>query len=155
MKPVKSCGAGRKYRFPATGAKCVSTNLQQIYGSGQSLKSILRRCAEPSVARRYLSQTIYGVGPKQASLFLRNIGFTDSLAILDRHVLSYMSIVGLLPTVPRSVSSFGKYEVLEDRLSSYAYNCGHELSSLDLAIWVVMRVVKRDLSYKGSLSWQS
>ncbi len=144
FKPLRLNGEGRRFRYPKIGTKCIMSNLSFVYKENKSLKTILTNFPDATIARKSLSKTIFGMGPKQSSLFLRNIGFSDMLAVLDRHVLSYMSIMGLLDEQTSSVSSLQKYERLEERLSNYASYLGENLQNLDLSIWVVMRVAKKE-----------
>jgi len=80
-----------------------------------------------------------GIGPKQASLFLRNIGYAENLAILDTHILKYMKVVGLVPQILKTVSYSPKYEDIERILINYATKFKESLACLDTAIWIVMR----------------
>jgi N-glycosylase/DNA lyase len=85
-----------------------------------------------------------GIGPKQASLFLRNIGFTEELAIFDTHLLRFMSLFGLFDQDIRPISSLRNYENLENHLRDYAKSAGYSLGCVDQAIWIVMRVYLRE-----------
>jgi N-glycosylase/DNA lyase len=87
-----------------------------------------------------------GIGPKQASLFLRNIGYTDELAILDKHVLAYMGISGLAVNLKKAVNSLKGYKDLENILQTHARKFGLSLGYVDQAIWIVMRVYAREAS---------
>ena len=49
---------------------------------------ILHNCNENKTARDKLVKQVNGLGYKEASHFLRNIGRGQELAILDRHILS-------------------------------------------------------------------
>ena len=93
-------------------------------------------------ARRRLVE-LPGVGYKQASLFLRNVGYAKNLAILDTHVLNYLVLVGVMQSRPRSVSSATIYERIEELLRSHARSLGHSVGCIDVAIWIVMRTLSR------------
>jgi N-glycosylase/DNA lyase len=84
-----------------------------------------------------------GIGPKQASLFLRNVGYAENLAILDVHVLRFMRYIGLLRAPEISVTTLRRYEVAEERLLAYSLGLGWPMATLDVAIWVVMRAAGR------------
>ena len=84
------------------------------------------------------------MGPKQASLFLRNIGFAANVAVLDIHVLTYMRWVGLIETPVKSISTVRKYEALEDSFIEHAYSFGYAPDRFDLAVWVVVKVAKEE-----------
>jgi N-glycosylase/DNA lyase len=77
-----------KYRYPRLRANHIRRTAESIYEESGSIKNILGSTRDPSEMRIRIMQASVGIGPKQSSLFLRNIGFTDRLAILDTHVLS-------------------------------------------------------------------
>ena len=54
--------------------------------------------------REWLVQNVKGVGWKEASHFLRNIGRTRELAILDRHILRNMVRFGFADGMPKSLT---------------------------------------------------
>src|SRR6266704_3308794 len=87
--------AGRRYRFPAMRAQQIVQTMENIYVKHGSLKDILSDCSVARDTRGKLVRATLGIGPKQASLFLRNVGYTDELAVLDSHVLKYMGIFGM------------------------------------------------------------
>src|SRR5712691_2286879 len=86
-----------------------------------------------------------GIGPKQASLFLRNIGFSVDIAILDVHVLRYMAMMGLKERCIEMITSkLAHYEQIETVLRGHAAHAGYALGHMDLAIWIVMRTISHD-----------
>jgi len=96
-KPIFSKGNGKlvKYPFSRVRAHYVVETAIKIYES-TTLKQMLENFCGESEARDKLSQLCLGVGYKQASLFLRNISYSDELAILDVHVLRYMIYLNLI-----------------------------------------------------------
>jgi N-glycosylase/DNA lyase len=135
----KPLSAGHRYPRLRGGQICESA--RRIYGSGQSLGTLLRAYTDGWGARTALIAVAAGIGPKQASLFLRNVGHSDSLAILDRHVLRYMALVGIAcPISDHQLARIASYHAIERKLDSYASRLGFPLGVLDLAVWVVMRV---------------
>ena len=143
--PPFSKGKGRKYRYPNIRARYIRQTAENIYNDG-TLKQILYLAVSPEDARKALMHCAVGIGPKQASLFLRNIGYAQSLAILDVHVLRYMYMVDLVPNCMETVSSLAIYEKLEQLLQHYSREMNLQLGHLDLAIWVVMRVFRREFA---------
>ncbi len=84
------------YRFPSARA-------QQLEKARNSLvriplKDRVLSGKSPFEIRKQLISDIPGLGPKQASMFLRNIGMSYDLAILDVHVLRFLKIQALLPS---------------------------------------------------------
>ena len=62
--------------------------------SSRSLRATLAEFAGPTAARVWLVENVKGLGYKEASHFLRNIGLGEDLAILDRHILKNLSPPG-------------------------------------------------------------
>jgi len=53
--------------------------------------------------REWLIRSIRGIGYKEASHFLRNIGLGENLAILDRHILKNLKFFGVIEEIPASL----------------------------------------------------
>jgi N-glycosylase/DNA lyase len=129
----------RRYRFPRLRSKAVASTAAAFYGERGSIKAWLARCPDASSARRGMIAKASGVGPKQASMILRNISFCDTLAVLDAHVIRFMNLRRIGERLPR-VSTLHDYERAESTLLDYARTCGWPMAVLDQAVWVVMRV---------------
>ena len=76
---------------------------------------------------------IKGLGYKEASHFLRNIGFTG-YAILDKHVLRSMAELRLIAD-PKPPNSRLKYLTVETVLKETAEEIGIDFDELDLVLW--------------------
>lgn len=137
-----AAGTNRAYPFPRSRAKQIRQAAERLYGVGITLHSMLSSSHNVRDVRRRLIMEIPGLGPKQASLFLRNIGFTAHVAVLDTHVLTYMHLIGLNESTAKCVSALPKYEALERAFVEHAYSFGCDPDYFDLAVWVVMRVAK-------------
>ena len=136
-----------KYRFPRSRADGITKTAERIYHSSeQSIRNILGRSSDSRSARKNIVERSHGIGAKQASLFLRNIGYSDDVAILDSHILRYMYVVGITEKLLSSVRNIGTYERLESDLYAYADSLGCRLSCLDTAIWIVMRVYQKEFA---------
>ncbi|MEK6888053.1 MAG: N-glycosylase/DNA lyase [Candidatus Aenigmatarchaeota archaeon] len=85
-------------------------------------------------ARNWLVKNIKGYGLKEASHFLRNIGFGDDIAILDRHILKNMVKYGVISEVPASLTE-KKYLEIEKKLIEFSKNNGIPPAHLDLVWW--------------------
>jgi N-glycosylase/DNA lyase len=134
----------RKYRFPKIRAEYLRKTAEMIYGTGLSLTELLALSESTHDARSIIMNHAKGIGPKQSSMFLRNIGFSNDLAVLDSHVLKYMFSIGLIDTSMKTVPSISFYKKLEERLKQYSNTLQVNLSNLDTAIWVVMRVLQKE-----------
>jgi N-glycosylase/DNA lyase len=76
---------------------------------------------------------IKGLGYKEASHYLRNIGLKD-YGILDKHILRTMTELGLIedPTPP---STRTKYLATEEKLKDFAKKIEIDFDELDLVLW--------------------
>ncbi len=83
--------------------------------------------------RADLIREIKGIGPKEASHFLRNIGYSG-YAILDKHVIGLMHDLGVFET-RKAPSSLKQYEILEAQLKDFAQTQNIDFDELDLALW--------------------
>jgi len=133
-----------RYPFSRLRAGQVSSAAETLYSGGGTIKKLLEKAKNEREARRELAKTIPGLGPKQASLFLRNIGYTAQVAVLDAHVLTYMAWVGLTPSQIKAVRTIRQYELLEETFIKHSCYSGFPPDRFDLAVWVVVRVIKRD-----------
>lgn len=115
-----------------------------LYHSWDSIKDFLNDAGDFRKARQRLVLEVSGLGPKQSSLFLRNIGYADCIAVLDVHVLTYMKWVGLTEALVKSVPTVCKYERLENLFTEYARSFECSVNQFDFAVWIVMRVIKRE-----------
>ena len=98
---------------------------------------IAQKLSEPALAfdlREWLKNNVLGLGYKEASHFLRNIGKNDGLAILDRHILRNLKRLGLINLIPKSISK-KQYLAIEQRFSIFAKDLGIAVDALDLLFW--------------------
>lgn len=144
--PLKSDGTKRSFTFPNIRSRQLRLTAESLYGSGKSIKRILHSSGDEYAARKSIMDISAGVGPKQASLFLRNIGYSDNLAILDSHVVRFMRFLRMLSRTPRHFGSLSHYERTENTLREYSNTLGIHLASLDTAIWIVMRVYQKEFA---------
>ena len=143
QRPLEVEGRRRRYRFHETKSRQLAASCCAVREAAGSLGALLTGFLRPEDARVWLVQHAPGMGPKQASMFLRNVGLSQDLAVLDRHVLEYMATQDLCDGDLRFVSRMSDYLQLEARLRRHALRLGHSMGDLDRAIWVVMRVARR------------
>lgn len=137
-------GGYSSYRYPNARAYQICNSAKNIYGRGMTLRALLKESQTDHEARLKLISTACGIGPKQSSLFLRNIGFTEDLAIVDTHVLRYMHLLRMIQSVPDAIGTLRQYEKFERKLQDYSVAVRTRMSVLDTAIWIVMRVYQRE-----------
>ncbi len=135
-----------RYPFPLLRARQISKAATFIYANGGSIRRLLSESQGVRELRRYFSANVAGIGPKQASLFVRNIGYTADVAVLDAHVLSYMNWLGLMPSPLKTVRTVRQYELLEDVFVEHSLAAGYSPDLYDLAVWVVVRVAKKEFT---------
>ena len=80
-------------------------------------------------------ETVHGIGPKTARMFLLHSRPNQRLAVLDTHVLAYLRD-HLVPDVPRSTPPAGKtYARLEQAFLGHCDANGKNPAQFDLEIW--------------------
>ena len=98
----------------------------------------LRSCLDnqPSVfeKREWIVKNVKGIGYKEASHYLRNVGLGKDIAILDRHILRNMNHLGLIKNIPASISPI-LYREIELKLEKFAGKINIPLSHLDFVLW--------------------
>lgn len=131
-------------RFKNRLASLLATTVAEVYGNACSIQSLLFVAESAKGAREALIRNIWGFGPKQASLFLRRVGFCADFAVLDVHVLDYLQLARGLSLMPNRLGRLSFYEEIEDTFREIAAEFGHSLGCVDLATWLTMRVAKRE-----------
>lgn len=84
--------------------------------------------------REWLVRNVKGLGYKEATHFLRNIGRNDGLAILDRHILRNLKRYGVIRALPQSLSR-KQYRAIEKRFKRFSDTLGIPVDELDLLFW--------------------
>ena len=84
-------------------------------------------------AREWLVKNIKGFGYKEASHFLRNVGYFD-LAILDRHILNLMVENGYIDEKPKTLTRV-KYVQIESIFRELANKAEMSCAELDFYMW--------------------
>lgn len=100
----------------------------------QSLRSTLEMFSSPAAAREWLVENVKGLGYKEASHFLRNIGLGEELAILDRHILKNLLLLGVIAELPRSPTK-RLYLEIEKEMAAFSSRTGIPMGQLDLLLW--------------------
>lgn len=133
-----------RYRFPDRGSSYIARSLINIYTEHNSLKSLLDYGEDLYYLRRELIRLCPGIGPKQASHFLKNAGYTDKVAILDRHILKYMELSENRKIPISKVGKIDFYEELENRFLDVAKKFQYSISVVDQSMWFVMRAIGKE-----------
>jgi len=85
-----------------------------------------------NLAREWLAKNIKGLGFKEASHFMRNIGYKN-LAIIDRHILDLMCEHGICKR-PKTLDKKAYLDIERD-FKRIAENIDMNLAELDLYMW--------------------
>ena len=120
--------AARKF-FSAQGG---STSGEKN-GRGLDIKSKLN--AEKILeTREWLVRNIKGLGYKEASHFLRNIGLGKNIAIIDRHILKNLKRYGVVKEIPASIGK-RNYLAIEKAMGNFSRQTKIPMRELDLLFW--------------------
>ena len=97
------------------------------------LKGTIQGFKDSGAAREWLAKSVKGLGMKESSHFLRNVGYLD-VAIIDRHIISNMVDHGILEERPKSITK-RRYLEYEGILAEVARSVGMALGEMDLYLW--------------------
>lgn len=87
-------------------------------------------------AREWLVSNIKGLGYKEASHFLRNIGLGKEVAILDRHILKNLKKYGVINKIPSSLNK-KIYLAIENKMKKFSKRIKIPMQELDLLFWSI------------------
>ena len=116
-------------RFHNTKAR----RLLEAKTNRDGILAALARESSPPEMRDWFVRNVKGLGWKEASHFLRNIGYRD-LAILDRHILKNLRRHRIIRTVPKSLTP-ARYKSIERKFRRFARDVGIPMDELDLLFW--------------------
>lgn len=118
------------HRFPKTRANYI-TNARKYL---PLLENMLD--CDDKETREWLVKNVKGLGYKEASHFLRNVGFKN-LAIIDFHIIDLL-VANKLIARPKSKSlTKNKYIEIEKTLEDLAQKLNLNLAELDLYLWYI------------------
>lgn len=122
-------------RFRHRKARYLEEARNRFMSIGESIRELhLSYGNDPRETRRWMAEHVKGIGYKEASHFLRNVGIGENLAILDRHILRNMVKLGLIPGLPPSISPL-RYLDIERLLGEFAAKIGISMGHIDFVLW--------------------
>ncbi len=124
VKKLKELG----HRYPKTRAGYVI----EARKYKDSLKETIRSFEDEHKLREWLDKNVKGLGYKEASHFLRNIGF-ENLAVIDFHIIDILANYNVIEK-PKTLTR-RKYLEIEELLRKIAGKLGLNLAELDLYLW--------------------
>jgi len=97
-------------------------------------KKILSEIGDTFEKRKWILKNIKGMGLKEANHVLRNLGFGENIAILDRHVLRNLKALNVIDEIPKTVTEKKYYEI-EEKMREYSEFSKIKMDELDLVLW--------------------
>lgn len=131
VKRLKGLG----YRFPNRRAQYIIEARKHRNVRESCLEFVEEGEKEGKVKdlREWLVKNVKGLAYKEASHFLRNIGYLNA-AILDRHVLNILHEYGFIDEVPKSLTK-RNYVKIESIVEDIAKKVDLSVGELDLYLW--------------------
>jgi N-glycosylase/DNA lyase len=125
----------KNIRFYITKAKRLET-IQEEFPKSKIKKILIKKhiLTNPLLTREFLVKEVNGFGYKEASHFLRNIGFYEDVAILDRHILRNIVRFGIIKEIPKTINK-KTYIEIEDKMKNYCKKHKINFAELDLIFW--------------------
>lgn len=125
------------HRYPRARSGYIVHTRQYLKGEcGLRLRDRLLSFGEDAEARRDFfarNPGIKGIGYKEASHYLRNIGYCG-YAILDKHILRTLHECGVIDS-PLPPGTKKKYVAVEERMRKFAADIRINFDELDLLLW--------------------
>lgn len=88
----------------------------------------------PLAMRDWIVNNIKGMSYKEAGHFIRNVGFGDDIAILDRHILKNLLRLGAIDNIPQSLTPT-LYLDIEKKMRTFCRAVGIPMAAMDLLLW--------------------
>jgi N-glycosylase/DNA lyase len=115
------------HRFPNTRAEYITKSQSCIYKLNKIVET-----HDKKILREWIVNNVKGLGYKEASHFLRNVGF-DDYAIIDFHIIDVLVDHQLIDK-PKNLSKENYLEI-EKILRTIAKKTDLTLAELDLYLW--------------------
>lgn len=127
---IRVCLVETGHRFPNKRAEYVY-NTQHL---APTIKETIQGFEDSKEARAWLVENIKGFGWKEASHYLRNIGYFD-LAIIDRHIINNLVEHKIIDLDPKKGLTKKRYLAVEKILDHLADELDMLPGELDLYMW--------------------
>ncbi len=121
-------------RFPNNKAKFIFEARKTFSEKGKLL--IKSRVQKNNIhdSREWIVNNVKGIGFKEASHFLRNMGLGKDLAILDVHILRNMVRYKVISEIPKTITK-KIYYCIEDKIKDFSGEIDIPMDELDLLLW--------------------
>jgi N-glycosylase/DNA lyase len=125
-----------RHRYPRSRSGYIVVTREHLKETcGMRLRERLESFDDATERRDWLARTrdIKGLGYKESSHFLRNVGFRG-YAILDKHILRCLAELGVVES-PDPPATRTRYLDAEERLRRFARDVRIDFDELDLVMW--------------------
>jgi N-glycosylase/DNA lyase len=125
-----------RHRYPNSRSGYIAVTREFLRTDcGLRLCERLEGFPDPIERRDWLARSkgIKGLGYKESSHFLRNVGFSG-YGILDKHILRSLAELGVIAS-PEPPTTRARYLETEERLKRFAHDIRIDFDELDLVLW--------------------
>ncbi len=123
-----------RVRFRNNKANYLIEAREKFIEKDMSIKEKLSGFDDQKEARRWIVDNVKGLGYKEASHFLRNIGRGENLAILDRHIIKNLVELDVIDEEPSTLTK-KRYLKIEEKMKEFSEEVNIPLCHLDLVLW--------------------
>jgi len=116
------------YRFPNVRSSFIIEARKKMY----QLENVIKSANNGNQLRDWIVKNIKGIGYKEASHFLRNIGFNE-YAIIDFHIIDLLAKHNIVEK-PKTMTKT-KYLEIEEILKNIGNKLKLNIGELDLYLW--------------------
>ncbi|TKJ23840.1 MAG: N-glycosylase [Promethearchaeota archaeon Loki_b32] len=116
------------YRFPNVRSSFIIEARKKMY----HLENVIKSTNNGNQLRDWIVKNIKGIGYKEASHFLRNIGFNE-YAIIDFHIINLLAKYNIVEK-PKTMTKT-KYLEIEEILKNIGNKLKLNMAELDLYLW--------------------
>jgi len=109
------------------------THIKEAKRHFAEIAAVLSNGHSSEELREWLVRNVKGLGWKEASHFLRNIGHRN-LAILDRHILKNLKQHSVIRSLPETLTQ-RRYLAIERKFLAFSEYTGITMDELDLLFW--------------------
>jgi N-glycosylase/DNA lyase len=124
----------QKVRFKNKKTQYLIEARNKFFCDNNSIYINIKKSKNPSELREYFVKNVKGIGWKEASHFLRNIGLGEEIAILDRHIIRNLIKLGVIKEYPKNLSE-KNYEEIEGKMKKLSKDVDISMDVLDLVFW--------------------
>lgn len=122
-------------RFKNNKAKFLVELREQMTRDGKIItKDFFDSIKTVSEKREWIVKNIKGMSYKEAGHFLRNVGFGQEVAILDRHILKNLVKLEVIDELPKTLTP-KLYLEIEEKMKEYCQFVKIPMDEMDLLLW--------------------